>query len=128
LGTEPFSPGWMTYKRMSQIARPSPDQLWVLTEEHPDGITDCVFEVDCQSQGATARLISVPANFHHGAANITFADGHVELHRWLDARTRVANRYCGCIAHYEREGYYTDAPYNSDVDWLQLHTSSKVEP
>src|SRR5262245_42968906 len=86
LGDAPLkhSQGWKTYKRSSDMTSPGPSQLWVLTEEHPDGIGDCVFSVDLEERGARARFISVPAHYHNAAANFSFADGHVERHRWLE--------------------------------------------
>ena len=34
-----------------------------------------------------ARFRDSPANFHGGAASFSFADGHAEMHKWLDAMT-----------------------------------------
>jgi prepilin-type processing-associated H-X9-DG protein len=124
----PFSPGWMVYRKLGDIVHPSPARLWLEVEEHPDGIDDGVFVVDCQSQGKSARLISVPANYHDGVTTFSFADGHSEEHRWLDNRTRVQNRYCGCIAHYVSHGFFIDTPNNPDVAWLQAATSRQVIP
>jgi prepilin-type N-terminal cleavage/methylation domain-containing protein/prepilin-type processing-associated H-X9-DG protein len=123
-GDLPLGEGRRTYRRMSDIVEPSPARLWLVVEEHPDGIDDCAFVVDCGRRGAAARLISVPANYHEGATSFSFADGHVESHRWLDNRTRLPNRYCGCIAHYDWEGWFTETPNSPDVAWLQAGTSS----
>ena len=35
-------------------------------------------------------LIDFPAGNHNAAAAISFADGHVIVHKWLDARTYTA--------------------------------------
>ena len=32
-------------------------------------------------------LIDFPSGNHNGAAGISFADGHVIIHKWLDPRT-----------------------------------------
>jgi prepilin-type N-terminal cleavage/methylation domain-containing protein/prepilin-type processing-associated H-X9-DG protein len=128
IGNLPFNPGWMAYKQSSDLTRPGPYQVWVFTEEHPDSIDDCVFRVDCQNQGNTARFISVPANYHDGAASFSFADGHVEMYRLKDERSKLHNKYCGCISSYAHNGYYTETPNNPDVAWLQAHTSVKVRP
>jgi prepilin-type N-terminal cleavage/methylation domain-containing protein len=39
IGNLPFNSGWMTYKRSSDLTRPGPDQLWILTEEHRTPLT-----------------------------------------------------------------------------------------
>ena len=30
-------------------------------------------------------IVDYPANSHNGAAGVSFADGHTEMHRWMDA-------------------------------------------
>ena len=124
-GTLPFSAGFRTYRRFSDVSSPGPAQLWVLTEEHPDSIDDSVFTVDRGNRGSTARFISVPAHYHSGAANFSFADGHVERHRWQDARTLIHDKNCGCLASYAAQGYYTEVPNSPDVAWVQMRSSSR---
>jgi prepilin-type processing-associated H-X9-DG protein len=34
----------------------------------------------------------LPASYHNGAANLAYADGHVESHRWLEVTTRQPAR------------------------------------
>jgi prepilin-type processing-associated H-X9-DG protein len=115
----------MVYRKSADIA--SPANLWVLMEEHPDSIDDGQFIVDCEHQAEAAQLISVPANYHNGAATVSFADGHSEIHKWLDPATKVENKYCGCIAHYVDRGSFTAGPYSPDIAWLQERTSSKLK-
>jgi prepilin-type N-terminal cleavage/methylation domain-containing protein/prepilin-type processing-associated H-X9-DG protein len=125
-GQLPFGNGWMVYRKASDVAASGPSQLWLAMDEHPDSIDDGAFMVDCGRQGPGGRLISFPANYHKGGANLAFTDGHVEPHRWVDERTRYPNRYCGCLAHYAWKGEYTKTPNNPDLDWLQARTSVKI--
>lgn len=117
--------GWKVFRKMNEIIAPSPSQLWILIEQHPDSINDGRFAVDCQSQNTAARLIDFPANFHNNASALSFADGHAEMHRWLDSRTLQPNLYCGCLSHYAAEGRFISAPNSPDVAWLQSRTSVK---
>jgi prepilin-type processing-associated H-X9-DG protein/prepilin-type N-terminal cleavage/methylation domain-containing protein len=119
------SQGWKSYRRSSDITSPVPSQLWVLTEEHPDSVADCVFTVDLEDRGPKARFISVPAHYHNSGANFSFADGHVERHRWRDARTLLPDKYSGYLAAKADAGYYTALPNSPDVAWVQEHSSSK---
>jgi prepilin-type N-terminal cleavage/methylation domain-containing protein/prepilin-type processing-associated H-X9-DG protein len=125
-GQLPFASGWRIYKKSDDIVNPSPSQLWVFIDEHPDSIDDGRFQVDCERQGAAAQLISFPANFHGSASSISFADGHSEFHKWRDERTTYHNRYCGCLASYAHQGHYTAAPNSPDIAWLQQRTSSRI--
>jgi prepilin-type N-terminal cleavage/methylation domain-containing protein/prepilin-type processing-associated H-X9-DG protein len=120
-----FAIGWTVYKRSAEIVNPA--NLWVLMDEHPDSIDDGRFIVDCEHRQDKAQFISVPANYHNGAATVSFADGHSEIHKWLDPGTKVENKYCGCIAHYSENGFYTVVPRSPDVAWLQERTSSKLK-
>src|ERR1041385_4594609 len=78
---------WLVYAKLSQMNRPSPVNLWVLMDEHPDGINDPVMAVDCGDTGASARIIDFPASYHNNACGLAFADGHSEIRKWLDGRT-----------------------------------------
>jgi prepilin-type N-terminal cleavage/methylation domain-containing protein/prepilin-type processing-associated H-X9-DG protein len=125
-GRLPFGNGWMVYKKSAEMLDPAPSKLWVLIDEHVDSIDDGRFIVDCESTGASARFASFPASTHNGSSSISFADGHSEVHRWLDATTKYPVRYCGCLAHYASDGLYTAAPNSRDIAWLQQRTSSKL--
>jgi hypothetical protein len=46
---------------------------------------------------------------------IGFADGHSEVHRWVDGRTRVPA---------VNAGRQTQSPNNPDILWLQQRTSA----
>jgi prepilin-type processing-associated H-X9-DG protein len=57
--------------------------------------------------------VNVPASGHNGAGTVSFADGHVELHRWQDERTRAPVNY----SHYLINGLRS--PNNPDLKWLR---------
>jgi len=120
-----FAIGSMVYRKSADIVNPA--NLWILMDEHPDSIDDGRFVVDCEHRQGKAQLISVPANYHNGAATVSFADGHSEIHKWQDPGTKLENKYCGCIAHYSDNGHFTTVPDSLDVAWLQERTSSKLK-
>jgi len=53
---------------------------------------------------------------HGGAATVSFADGHVELHKWLDARTKPPVTYNSPLE------FSVSSSDNPDVKWLQERT------
>ena len=58
-----------------------------------------------------------PSNRHNRRTNLMFADGHAELHKWLDARTRPP-----LVKDTMLSRSFDDAvpsPGNPDVQWLQ---------
>lgn len=120
----PHNLGWRIYRKVEDIQAPSPAGLWVLMEQHPDSIDDGRFEVDCQDRGDKAHWIDFPANYHDRACTLSFADGHSEIHTWVDQRTMPPNRYCGCLVHYAIQGYFTYCAGSQDMKWLQERTSA----
>ena len=62
---------------------------------------------------AQARWIDFPGNYHNGAGNLSFADGHSEIHRWLDARTKPPIRYTNEIM----VGHILEQTRNPDGSW-----------
>jgi prepilin-type processing-associated H-X9-DG protein len=55
--------------------------LWVLLDENPAGLNDAAFAF----QMVAPSWLDAPSSYHNGACGIAFADGHSEIHRWLDA-------------------------------------------
>ena len=92
----------------------NPPQEFIFIEEHPDSIGFVSFWVD-DGIGADAQIESYPAAYHERGANLSFADGHVEYHRWKDSRTLPPVKYTKWLAG-------TASPGNPDVAWLQART------
>ena len=112
---------WRTYGKLSAMIAPGPSDLWVIIEEHCDSINDARFAVNMTgTDGADGTvMVDIPASYHNGSTGITFADGHAEIHRWLDGRTKP--RITG------KSGVpppVTQSPPNPDVSWLQMRTSA----
>ncbi len=108
------------YFKYSDVVDPGPASTWLLVDEHPDSINDGFFCVDMLGypNPASTTLPDCPASYHNGACGFAFADGHSEIHKWLDGRTKPP------ITHQ------TYSPgnqgNNKDIVWLWQHTTSKV--
>jgi prepilin-type N-terminal cleavage/methylation domain-containing protein/prepilin-type processing-associated H-X9-DG protein len=104
-------PGFSQYFRTSQIPRPA--SLFVFIEEHPDSIDDGYF----LNNPATNHWHDLPASYHNGAANLAFADGHLESHRWQASTTRHP-------PHADTVPLPLPVPPNDrvDFDWLMDRT------
>ncbi len=114
------SPPYRSFQKLSDIVKPTPAGCWVLMEEHPDSINDGYFAVQMvEPQNLNrAAFVDYPAYYHQGAVGISFADGHMELHRWVDARTKVP---------YGRLVLAQASPNNLDLLWLSQRTSSRAQ-
>ena len=40
----------------------------------------------------STEWVDLPASYHNGAATFAFADGHAEVHRWVDPSTRPPSK------------------------------------
>ena len=95
-------------------AIPNASSQFVFLDEHPDSISTIAFWTS-PSEGSAAKLVSFPGSQHKGAGTLSFADGHVESHGWVDPRTRPAVTRRNDLAE-------TESPNNRDVSWLQQNT------
>ena len=81
-GANVNNPSYVQFFKVSAI--PAAASLFVFLDEHPDSINDGYFLNEAYDWSWT----DLPASYHNGAANFSFADGHCETHRWRFASTR----------------------------------------
>jgi len=107
---------YKTYLKSSQIITDSPVNRFVFTDVNPASICTPAFGVDM-----TLRTwIHLPSYLHRQRGVLAFADGHVEPHRWLDARTML---HLAGGAAYIPHG--NSSPNNPDLNWIGERTTSK---
>jgi prepilin-type N-terminal cleavage/methylation domain-containing protein/prepilin-type processing-associated H-X9-DG protein len=85
-GTNVNNPDYQQFFRLSQI--PNASRIFLLVEEHPDSINDGYF----LNKAGIYEWMDLPASYHRGAANFSYADGHVEPYRWRYSHTKPAPR------------------------------------
>ncbi|MEW6156464.1 MAG: type II secretion system protein [Verrucomicrobiota bacterium] len=111
------APPYQRYLRESDLIKPPPSKHWVLVDEHPDSINNSDMAVKCDATGSAAQFIDYPASYHNGACGFSFADGHAEIRRWLDPRTKPRPTYRGGLGG-------RPSPNNPDIAWMQERTSA----
>jgi prepilin-type N-terminal cleavage/methylation domain-containing protein len=121
------STGFTMYYRLAAMLDPGPSRTFVFLDERAETIGESDFYLSMdgspEQPGTTASLYDYPGCSHHGAAGLSFADGHAELKKWQDSRTTPAlvNPSCG--------GYPpgVPSPGNRDVLWLQDHCTRRMK-
>jgi prepilin-type N-terminal cleavage/methylation domain-containing protein len=107
---------FLIYQRESDVVRPSPSDLFVMTDEHPSIINDDAFGVAIKTNAAASGLIvDFPANYHNLASAFSFVDGHTELHKWTESVLQTPMNYPN------------GPPGNQsivDAQWLSDHASA----
>ncbi len=99
-----------TFTRKDQIGLP----VWVFIDTHEDSTVDGWFQFGSNTPLTAPGSYSwqqLPASRHNGSGVISFSDGHVETHRWVDGRTIVP------VKRILQGGI--PAPNSKDIDWLR---------
>jgi prepilin-type N-terminal cleavage/methylation domain-containing protein/prepilin-type processing-associated H-X9-DG protein len=118
------SPQGKVFRKMSDIAKPSPSMAFVFIDEREDSINDSYFAVGMNGFGGDGSefvIVDYPASYHNNAGSLSFADGHTEFKKWMDPRTMPPLRRGEILE------WYVNSPNNPDVRWLQ-ERSTIMEP
>ena len=108
--------GFWLYFRASDFGQPQPSQLLLFVEEHEDSIGGSAF-VNLLGDLERGFLTALPSGRHNGANPISYADGHVEMHKWQDERTRKP------VEHKTFYGMWSFD--NPDIEWLKERMSAR---
>jgi prepilin-type N-terminal cleavage/methylation domain-containing protein/prepilin-type processing-associated H-X9-DG protein len=112
--TNKYNPDYIQFFKSSELI--SPANVFVFLDEHPDTINDGFF-MNRLEDYAWGNL---PASYHNGAANFSFADGHAEGHRWVVSDTVRPARQGGV-------GGTIPASPRIDFEWLKQRTSARKQ-
>jgi prepilin-type N-terminal cleavage/methylation domain-containing protein/prepilin-type processing-associated H-X9-DG protein len=107
---------WKVYRKTTDMLKPGPAKTFVTLDERKDSINDAYFvvEMDGYPNPAATRLIDFPASYHGGAGGLAFADGHSEIHKWVDPDTTPP-----LVTDLNPK----NDPNNKDILWLQERSS-----
>ena len=113
------SPPWRMFLKESDVVVPS--ETWVFVDEHPDSINDGFFCTDMNPAPnlSAAVLPDCPASYHNGACGFVFADGHSEIHRWVNPRTRIPVKRVDNFNAGNQSN-------NKDIEWLWSKTTQRL--
>ena len=117
--TENLNGLWEIFRKLQQVREPA--NVFVILDERSDSINDGYFGVDMTNTGSRDGtgtpspywIVDYPASYHNQSSRISFADGHVETHRWMESTTLVP---LGRARPGSR-----NSPADRDVKWLQEH-------
>ncbi|MBI3875767.1 MAG: prepilin-type N-terminal cleavage/methylation domain-containing protein [Verrucomicrobia bacterium] len=107
------------YRKLNDIGVPS--NIFVFVDEREDTINDGSFATDLSNTGRTDGLgtpnpyymIDFPTDRHNKAGNLSFADGHVESHTWVENSTHP----------WTATPRTRTAATDRDARWLQEHAT-----
>lgn len=71
--------------KATSLIKPGPAVTFVILDEHPDSIDDALFITRIGLSRANGYWANLPGSHHYGGgANISYADGHSEIKKWID--------------------------------------------
>ncbi|MGO8698334.1 MAG: prepilin-type N-terminal cleavage/methylation domain-containing protein [Limisphaerales bacterium] len=108
--------GYRVYMKSAQLAADAAANRFVFMDVNPASICTPGFGVDM----AAEEFIHYPSDLHRNRSIVSFADTHVETHKWEDPRTTI-----GVPRGQEHIPHDTASPNNKDLVWIAQHTSSK---
>ena len=103
-----------------------PSKCWIFVDERDDRINLSNFMVDMTGFNPSNPAIyeftpDLPAYYHNNCGGFDFADGHAELHKWLDPRTMPPLLLENSII--ANSVNVVASPRNPDIAWLQDHST-----
>lgn len=105
---------WYVAKKTTDFHFPGASDVWVFTDEHPDSVDDALLYT---ANYPVTQFTELPGNQHGGACGISFADGHSEIHKWVDS-VMTTHRAVSFSTVQRVSCSISDA----DMTWLANHT------
>jgi prepilin-type N-terminal cleavage/methylation domain-containing protein/prepilin-type processing-associated H-X9-DG protein len=112
-----FFPAFRQFLKLSTT--PTPANLFVTLDEHPDSINDGFF-LNNADLATFTYWGDLPASYHNGAGGFSFADGHSEIHKWRSRATILPVKYSG---GFQQLPFSTDAGGPIDAQWITSRAS-----
>ncbi len=79
------NPGYMVYNKMNDLTCPGLSMAWIFCDEHAGSIDDGFLKISM----TRTQWPDVPGSYHGGSCSFSFADGHVELRKWVRPEIKV---------------------------------------
>jgi prepilin-type processing-associated H-X9-DG protein len=119
------TPGYKVFKKVTEMADPGPSRTFLLLDEREDSINDASFLVYMDgfspSNPGAHKISDFPASYHNGAGGLNFCDGHAEIRRWVDARTKPPLKKDTHLSALPARS----SPNNPDILWLQQRATNR---
>jgi prepilin-type N-terminal cleavage/methylation domain-containing protein/prepilin-type processing-associated H-X9-DG protein len=103
---------YKVFKKHSEIVAAMPGGVFLFLDVNPKSVCWPYFGVEMVEDS----FFNFPSSSHNRGGVVSFADGHVDYHRWRDQRTITA-----ASSDYHRHD--DPSPNNADLIWLRQRTT-----
>ena len=113
--------------KMNDLNTPGPVNVFVVLDEQADSMSavngDATFMVDPGYPPAGEFWRDLPGSYHNGAGSFSFADGHSEIHKWLQQGINARTVYPVAKVTYGNSAPWKTVSMRnaSDYEWVQDH-------
>ena len=119
---------WRIYLKESDMTAPSPANLQLLLDEHPDSINDGAFATcNAAISDNQGTWVDHPSALHNGACAFSFCDGHAFVRKWMDPLWKSVLRYTPQYTGFGQTSV-SGVTRTRDLRWLAEHTSAPTLP
>ncbi len=138
LDVGPWAPNYPVYGKSTDLIpglSPGPSDTFVFLDERQDCVNSGNYCTDMAGDSPSDPALyefqeDMPGMYHVRSAGFAFADGHAEIHHWLDSRTTpplvATSTQPDSINGPAANGLFV--PRDVDVRWLQLHSVRPLPP
>jgi prepilin-type processing-associated H-X9-DG protein len=114
-------PTYKNFVKEGELTILGPSDAWVLIDEDVDSINDGSFAVQMPAAAPATAWVDIPAKAHNNACGFSFADGHSDIHKWLQPQNIDSVDYT--TKAKDPVGHLSDP----DVLWVAKHTSLRAD-
>jgi prepilin-type N-terminal cleavage/methylation domain-containing protein/prepilin-type processing-associated H-X9-DG protein len=109
-----YSAGWYVYTKISELRRPVPSLAFIFCDESMASLNDGFLQMGL----SFPEYPDVPAAYHGARNSFSFADGHVETHKWKGKILPKIPYQAGVV-----DQSVTTTGQDPDWEWLTNHAS-----
>jgi prepilin-type N-terminal cleavage/methylation domain-containing protein len=109
-------PNYRLYTKSAQLAADSAANRFVFMDVNPASICTPAFGVNMSGE----EFVHFPSYCHRSRGVVSFADAHVETHKWQDPRTMI-----GVPPGETWIPHNVSSPDNPDLFWITNRTTSR---
>ena len=106
------NPVYRVFKKHGELVPPLPGGVFIFQDVNPNSICWPFFGV----QMVQEYFFNWPNSSHNRGGVVSFADGHVDYHKWRDPRTLAAYS----TAYHQHQD---SSPNNQDLAWLRARST-----
>jgi prepilin-type N-terminal cleavage/methylation domain-containing protein/prepilin-type processing-associated H-X9-DG protein len=118
----PNVPPFKNIVKLTDLTQPGPTEVYILLDEHENSINDAHFYPFRTLKAYDRRWLDAPSGRHGNGTGFAFADGHSEVHRWLDSKVTQVKISGGVVMANDISFLPNAGP--KDHAWVTNHIAS----